>query len=94
MSQFLISYDLRKQRNYQPLWDLLRASSAVKVLESVWLLNSNAGAGAIRDHLMTVIDKDDGVIVLPLEHGAEWGSYGSLTAGVAWLNSNVRRYAA
>jgi hypothetical protein len=87
--KYLISYDLRKQRNYEPLWALLRNSGAVKILESSWLVDSPNSSVAIRDHLRTVIDNDDGLIVLPLAPGVVWATFQALPLGVEWLRTNV-----
>jgi hypothetical protein len=38
MSNFIISYDLKKAKNYPAVWNLLERSGAVRLLESLWLL--------------------------------------------------------
>lgn len=92
MPSYLISYDLRKQRNYQPLWTALEEAGAVRLLESLWLANLNAGVGAVRQSLSNLMDNDDGVAVIELQPGSEWATMGALPAGTNWLANHIRRY--
>lgn len=65
MKVFFVNYDLRKQRNYQPLYDELNRLNGIRVLESLWSLklsDSNTSV-SVRDHLKQFIDGDDGIIV-------------------------------
>lgn len=39
MALFFLTYDLRKKRDYQKLYDELATFKAVRVLESVWCFN-------------------------------------------------------
>jgi hypothetical protein len=53
MPLYLLSYDLRKQRNYQPLWDEFARFKAVRVLKSVWCFNRiNTTSSGLRNHFM------------------------------------------
>lgn len=70
---YFIDYDLRKQRNYQPLYDELKRLKAVRMLESLWCLHSTANAVALRDHLTQFIDADDGLSVSQV---ADWATRG------------------
>jgi len=88
MAHFIISYDLRKQRNYQPLWDTLASWGAVRLLESLWVVTMNATAAAVRDSLRTVIDSDDGVAVMEFRAGSGWGTVGARDAGNQWFKSH------
>jgi hypothetical protein len=64
MAQFFLSYDLRKQRDYQPLYDELARFDAVRILESEWAFNRyNINAAGLRDHFGKFIDADDGICV-------------------------------
>ena len=87
MPAFLISYDLRKQRNYQPLYDLLGQWQVAPLLESVWLANLNAGAGQVRDMLMRVTDGDDGVAVIEIASRADWAVARARAEGIAFLRA-------
>lgn len=92
MGLYLISYDLRKQRNYEPLWDALAKAHASRLLQSVWLVELSAEIGSVRQALSALIDDDDGVAVIELKPGSGWAAKGALPAGTAWLTSHVRAY--
>lgn len=65
MDLFFLSYDLRKQRDYQPLYDALGSVGATRVLESVWCFKrENTTAAALRDAFAKLIDADDGLLVI------------------------------
>ncbi len=72
MALYVLSYDLRNQRNYQPLYDQLDSFQAVRVLESVWAFNRiNTTAGDLRDFFNRFIDNDDGLFVMEV---SDWGT--------------------
>lgn len=85
MPHYLISYDLRKARNYQPLYDQLAAWGAVSPLESVWLAELVGPASTIRDMLGQLIDADDGLLVIQLAPGFQWGTKGVPAVANDWL---------
>lgn len=64
MTLYFISYDLRKERDYQKLYDELNKYNAVRILESTWCFNrANTNAEALRDYFGQFIDSDDGIVV-------------------------------
>ncbi|KEZ77838.1 hypothetical protein C41B8_08480 [Salinisphaera hydrothermalis C41B8] len=75
MALFFLSYDLRKQKNYQSLYDELAAFNAVRVLESTWCFNRmDTNCAGLRSHFKQFIDSDDG---LCLSEIADWATYGN-----------------
>jgi len=92
MKNYIISYDLHDQRNYQPVWDLLNRIGAVRLLESLWVVTTAHGSAQIRDALKAAADQDDSIVVIELIAGAEWSSWNAKPAGTNWLTTNVRRY--
>ena len=92
MALFAISYDLHWRRDYVPLWNALSSWGAVKVLESLWLLNINSNVAEIRDALLGLVDHDDSILVIELQPGSAWGSARAKEPGVTWLQNNLRRY--
>ena len=75
MAVYFIEYDLRKQRNYQALYDELARFGAIRVLESLWCFNRvNTTTVNLRDHFRRFIDNDDGII---LSEVSDWASYGT-----------------
>ena len=64
MALYYLSYDLRKQRNYQSLYDELKKFGSVRILESHWCFNRiNTDANGLRDHFKKLIDSDDGLSI-------------------------------
>lgn len=73
MAVYQINYDLRKQRNYAPLYERLeRYSMWCRPLESCWVISTTQSATQVRDHLRAVMDQDDGLLVTRLEAEAAW----------------------
>jgi hypothetical protein len=67
MPSYLVSYDLRKLRNYDALYDRLKLlPGAWKPLESVWIIPEFSSSRALRLHIDPALDTDDGLIVLEL----------------------------
>lgn len=72
MALYLLSYDLRKQRDYQKLWDELEKFNAVRVLESDWCFKRiNTNAAGLREHFKSFIDADDGLFIAEI---TDWAS--------------------
>ena len=87
MPRFIISYDLRTQRNYQPLYNRLTKWNAARLLKSLWLAELAGPAEAVRDILRKVADADDGVVVIELVGAFDWATFKAQLAGVAWLKA-------
>jgi hypothetical protein len=78
MALYSLSYDLRKTRNYQPLYDELAKFGAIRVLESQWCFNRiNTTAVGIRDYFRSFIDGDDGLFVCEITDWASVGTQGN-----------------
>lgn len=64
MALFFLSYDLRKSRNYKPLYDALEKFNAVRILESQWCFKRhNTSAKGLREYFQNLVDTDDGLCV-------------------------------
>jgi len=73
MALYFLSYDLRKQRDYQKLYDELNSFKAISVLESLWCFNRiNTSAKDLSTYFRTFVDSDDGLIVMECTN---WASY-------------------
>lgn len=74
MALYFLSYDLRKERDYQTLYDELAKFKAVRLLESDWCFQyQKEGASVeLRDHFKSFIDDNDGLIVSEVIY---WASY-------------------
>jgi hypothetical protein len=93
MYRYIISYDQHRDKDYTPIWDLLRSWSAVRLLESVWLVSSLQQPGALREAIREHTRDEESVAVIALENGADWSTYGCQPEGVRWLKNNLRTYA-
>ena len=73
MKVYQINYDLRKQRNYEALYERIKSYGTwCRPLESCWLVASGKSAAQIRDDLAQVMDADDGLLVTRLQGEAAW----------------------
>ena len=73
MPAYEVSYDLHQPgRDYQPLWDRLRAWNAVRVLESVWIIPEAQTAAIVRDDLVQYMDANDSLFVAGMTGEAAW----------------------
>lgn len=81
MGLYLISYDLRKVRNYQRLYDVLIKWKAAKLLESLWLAKPTGPAPTICGLLRTTVDSDDGLVVIELQASSDWATIKALLPG-------------
>jgi hypothetical protein len=73
MKVYQISYDLRKQRNYEALYELIRSYGGYcHALESSWLITTQQSATQVRDYLSQALDRDDHLLVTRLQGEAAW----------------------
>ena len=78
MSLYVLSYDLRKQRNYDALYDEFIKFKAIQILESVWCFEyPDATAAALRDYFADFIDSDDGLLVAKMDGWATRNTNGT-----------------
>lgn len=83
MSAYIVSYDLRKQRDYESLYEALKSYwTYAKVLESLWVVVSWKTAIEIRNHLSWYVDEDDWLIVI--KSGREW-AWKKVNCSDKWL---------
>lgn len=66
MTDFLVSYDLRKTKDYPELWQAFEEVGGFKVLNSAYLvsLNSPISAASVLEHFRAFVDDDDGLFVV------------------------------
>ncbi|TAM23949.1 MAG: hypothetical protein EPN68_09515 [Rhodanobacter sp.] len=93
MSLYQISYDLRKQRNYDALYERIKAyGNWCHALESSWVISTPQSAVQVRDNLRQVLDSDDGLLVTRLSGQAAW--YGLSETISTWLKTQLESAAA
>lgn len=90
MSDYIVSYDLKKHKDYPRLYAALKQWRAVPLLESFWLVPDLKGpAAAVLDLLRRYIDNDDGIAVIQIVPGMQWCSLRAKTPGENFL---LRRF--
>ncbi|MES9951025.1 MAG: hypothetical protein ABW118_18855 [Candidatus Thiodiazotropha sp.] len=73
MKVYQISYDLRKRRSYDALYELIRNyGSYCHALESSWVIATQQSAVQVRDYLNQALDRDDSLLVTRLQGEAAW----------------------
>jgi hypothetical protein len=78
MALYFLSYDLRKSRDYQRLYNELERFNAVRILESQWCFKRiNTSAAGLRDHFKGFIDSDDGLSVAEVNSWATHNTQGT-----------------
>lgn len=79
MALYQINYDLRKQRNYEALYQRIkRYGTWCRPLESVWVIRTTESAAQVRDYLRGAMDADDGLLVTALTGEAAWSNLNGL----------------
>jgi hypothetical protein len=89
MANFLISYDLHRERNYTRLYQLMAAWNAVRLTESQWMACLVGPANVVRDFVVSTLDHDDTVTVVQLYQGTDWATSNASAAACAWLSGHV-----
>ena len=87
MKCYLISYDLRKTRNYEALYEAIKSFGPWgKINESTWIIGSYQSAVQIRDYLLNFIDSDDRLFIVKSDREAAWQN---VMADNQWLKNTL-----
>ena len=71
MTCYIISYDLRNQRDYESLYVAIKSYPKwARITESTWAVVTSMSAVEIRNHLARVMDADDRLFVVKSECGS------------------------
>lgn len=89
MARYIVGYDLHHDRNYQPIWDLLKGWGATRLVEALWVVTTNLSAKQIRQALYDATGQRDSVAVVELQPGSNWSTIGVPDAGNDWLRKNI-----
>jgi hypothetical protein len=93
MAVYQISYDLRKQRNYDALYERIKSyGSWCHALESSWVIATEQTARQVLDYLSPALDRDDGMLVTRLRGEAAWIGLDPKVSN--WLKQQLERQAA
>lgn len=84
---YIISYDLRKSRNYDPLYQALKSYGKwARITESTWAVVTTTSAVEIRDRLRKMMDDDDRLFVIKSGTEAAWRNSRCKSE---WLKENL-----
>lgn len=76
MSLYFLTYDLRKQKDYEKLYKELKNFNAVRILQSTWCFTRfNTTCTDLTNYFRPFIDSDDGLIVSDV---TSWAAYNTL----------------
>ena len=89
MANYIVSYDLHHQRHYPPVWAAIERIGGVRLLESLWLVETNYTATQVRDIVAAAADGDDSIVVIELKDSAYWACLRAKKAGVDRLRQNI-----
>lgn len=89
MAKYVISFEKRSPyHDYGPLHAILQAMLARQLQDAVWVTAVNGTASQVRDALLNVLHKDDGLAVLRLPDDkttSDWATHIGNQDGVRWL---------
>lgn len=88
MAIILVAYDLKEPADYQPVYDYLESFIYYKGLESVYLIDTDKTTKDIRDHLKTLVKKDDVVFATKIQKNWAAGRFQCSD----WLKSTDRNW--
>lgn len=87
MPCYLISYDLRRDRDYDDLYEAIKEYRTwAHVLESTWAVVTQTSAKEIRNDLEQYTDNDDGLFVVKSGTEAAWRN---VLCDNEWLKDNL-----
>ena len=73
MATYIITYDLRKVRDYSSLYNALKSYGTwAKITESSWAIVTDQTAIQVRDFLLKFMDGDDRLFVVKYGGAAAW----------------------
>jgi hypothetical protein len=91
MAYYLVSYDLHKERDYKSVWSFLELLNGVRLLESVWLVDTELNAFDLRVALEGAGDSDDSFAIIEIKRGVDWTTHKGKQEGADFLHANIKR---
>ena len=84
---YIISYDLKKKRDYASLYKAIKSYETwAKINESTWAIVTDQKAAEVRDFLLKNMDDDDCLFVIKSGLVAAWRNVGCKNE---WLKKNL-----
>lgn len=84
---YIINYDLNNSKDYESLFKAIKSYGTwAKILKSCWAVVTTKSAKQVRDHLLSVMDSDDGIFVVKSGIEAAWRN---VECTNEWLKNNL-----
>ena len=87
----VVSYDLRWDKDYTRLEKQLKVLGGVRMLESVWFVDTEKGWNPFLKELEKHVDEDDGLIVATLKGTGTWAQVRALETKQSMLKKKSAR---
>lgn len=73
MKKYLVTYDLNKAwQNYINLWNAIESYSYIKVMKSLYFINTYKNSFEIYEHLKNYIDWNDSLFISEININRQW----------------------
>ena len=89
MAGYLVGYELQQPGGYARVRDWLAARGAVRLLESLWAMQSEDSALELRNALKEVLGEDDAVAIVEIKPGSWWACENAEAEGLDWLRRRI-----
>lgn len=87
MKCYLISYNLKSERDYTSLYEAIKSYGVwAHILKSTWAIVTDQSAKEIREYLKNFIDQDDKIFVIKSGGEAAWKD---VLCTNEWLKNNL-----
>ncbi len=87
MSCYIINYDLNNSKDYTSVINVIKSYDTwAKILKSCWAIVTTKSAEQVRDHLLSYMDRDDGIFVVKSSGNAAWHN---VECSHDWLKKNL-----
>ena len=87
MTCYIVSYDLRKQRDYASLYEAIKTyPNWAYITESTWAVVTSSSAVEVREYLLGFVDNDDRLFVIKSGLEAAWVN---VICKNKWLKENL-----
>lgn len=87
MKCYIVTYDLRIQRNYEALLNAIKTYNKWgKITESTWAIVTEQSSTEIRNYLTQFMDNDDRLFIIKTGGEAAWKN---AMANNEWLKENL-----
>lgn len=87
MSCYIINYDLNNSKDYESLFKAIKSYGTwAKVLKSCWAIVTTKTAAEVKTHLLSVMDKDDGLFIV---ESCGVGAWRNVECSNDWLQKHL-----